>query len=70
VKSDPTWLCYSPTQGAYHIESVSEGLAANQRAHATGRRIDFVPLAQFDTRAEASDAAAQLIRARNRRAVR
>jgi hypothetical protein len=54
------WLCWSFSQGAFHIEPESSGLEANIRAFERNSPVDYVPLAIFPSRESAKAAAASL----------
>lgn len=55
------WLCWSSRQGCFHIESESEGLRINRAAFNRNTRIDYIPIAVFDSESAASHLAATLI---------
>ena len=55
------WLCWSPQQNCFHIESEAEGLRTNQDAFAEDSKVDYVPIGIFHSR-EAADATASRFR--------
>jgi len=53
------WLCWSPRQNCFHIESEAVGLRTNQQAFAENSKVDYVPIGIFISREAASAAAAK-----------
>ena len=43
------WLCWSPRQNAFHIESEADGEQTNREAFFEDRPSDFVPIGHFTT---------------------
>jgi hypothetical protein len=41
------WLCWSPRQNAFHIESEADGLTRNRRSFTDDRKPDFMPIGLF-----------------------
>ena len=62
MKAERFWLCWSPTQNTYSVDSEAYGLRSNQNAHANGRRVDYVVLDVFESEQEARAVMAALFR--------
>ncbi len=54
---EKVWLCWSPRQNCFHIETEADGLRVNLDAFRRGTRVDYVPIAAFANQDEASVAA-------------
>jgi hypothetical protein len=54
------WLCWSPRQNCFHIESEEDGVRTNLRAFKRNAGVDYVPIAVFASRQQANKAAREL----------
>lgn len=54
------WLCWSPRQNCFHIESEDDGVRTNYRAFKCNRGLDYIPIAVFFSREQANQAAREL----------
>ena len=61
------WLCWSPSQQAFHIETEADGLKINLRAFVENRPVDFIPIAIFGSRKSANKFTEQIKPIRNGR---
>jgi hypothetical protein len=60
MDTERVWLCWSFRQACPHIEREAEGLRVNLEAFALNRPVDYVPIAIFNSREEASAFVAKL----------
>jgi hypothetical protein len=60
MNSERYWLCWSFRQARPHIEREAEGLRVNLEAFTQNRAVDYVPIAIFNSREEASAFVAKL----------
>lgn len=61
------WLCWSPRQNCFYVETEHEGVAKNRNAFLRDVEVDFVPIGIFATEHEANAAARKLRPARLQR---
>ncbi|MGO9585164.1 MAG: hypothetical protein ACLP2Y_02995 [Limisphaerales bacterium] len=54
------WLCWSPGQNCFHIESEDEGVRTNYQAFKRNAGVDYVPIGVFTSHEHASNAAREL----------
>ena len=54
---EKVWLCWSPRQNCFHIETEADSLRVNLEAFKRGTRVDYVPIAAFASQDEAIAAA-------------
>lgn len=67
MKPEEFWLCWSPSQQTYSVDSKAYALRSNQNAHANGRRVDYVVLYTFGSEQEARAMMAALFKDRGGR---
>jgi hypothetical protein len=54
------WLCWSPRQNCFHVETEPEGVAKNRNAFLRDVEVDFVPIGIFASEHEANATARKL----------
>jgi len=54
------WLCWSPRQNCFHIESEDDGVRTNYQAFKRNAGVDYVPIGVFTSHEQASNAAREL----------
>lgn len=60
MNTEKYWLCWSPRQNAFHIESETDGARRNRRSFIEDRRPDYMPIGLFSDRKEANAEADRL----------
>ncbi len=60
--SENHWLCWSPRQNAFHVESETDGLKTNRRAFRENSKLDYIPIGKFS---DIDQACAEADRLRN-----
>ena len=53
MNNEKHWLCWSPRQNAFHIETESDGVRINRTAFVENRSLDYFPIGVFETEDEA-----------------